>query len=166
MLPQLRSHVHTHRLNRLTVLHKQRIVLVMFGSNSIRKQEARSLVAIVARAAAPFALFGHSGFKKMLFLLSLCRYFAQTLWLMCMFTWKLQKATLRIVVTRVRKKKNTSEASRSASIVFMNGVSLSVVWKFSIISSCKAARVATLDWTLVLQFIWILYYFIKHICCM
>lgn len=49
--------VHTHRLNRLTVLHKQRTVLVVFGSNSIRKQEARCLVAVVAQAAAPFSLW-------------------------------------------------------------------------------------------------------------
>lgn len=80
---------HTHRLKRLTVLHKQRIVLVMFGSNSVRKQEARSLVAIVVQAAVPSALFRHSGFwktcKKCCFIL--CRWFALTLWLICRFIW-------------------------------------------------------------------------------
>lgn len=39
-------------------IHKQRIVLVMFGNNSIRKQELWCLAARLAQSADPFGLFG------------------------------------------------------------------------------------------------------------
>lgn len=83
------AHKYIPRLNSLTVLHKQRIVLVMFGNNFIRRQEVQSLEAIMAQADALFALFGRSNMYLLLSMLLFFSYrrFALALWLIYVFTW-------------------------------------------------------------------------------